>query len=70
MTIAALTDEQRHAIERGGPPIRVMDQATHRSFYLLSEEQYEKVRLLLESADQIDPSLYEFTDVVMFNKPS
>jgi hypothetical protein len=69
MTTAALTDEQRYAIEHSGSPIRVMDQATHKSFYLLSEKQYQKIRVLLESTNYIDPSLYEFTDVVMLDAP-
>jgi hypothetical protein len=42
-----LTDEQRHALAER--PIEVTDQRTKRVFYLLSQEQYQRVRILLES---------------------
>jgi hypothetical protein len=61
---ATLSDEQRQAIhESGGSPLEIVDDSTHRVFYLISAEQYQKARRLLEGIEEIDPSLYEVEDV-------
>lgn len=45
-----LTDEQRSAVEQqGGRPIEVVDAATERTYYLISSDQFNQIRALLES---------------------
>jgi hypothetical protein len=45
-----LTDEQRHAIEQqGGRPVEIVDPSTHTIFYLISGDQFNQLRSLLES---------------------
>jgi hypothetical protein len=50
MTIE-LTETQRQALQaESGKPVDVVDPTTQRRFVLLAQEQYERVRLLLEHA--------------------
>ncbi|MBI3837129.1 MAG: hypothetical protein HY288_04245 [Planctomycetia bacterium] len=45
-----LSDEQRDAVEtQGGRPVQIVDPATLATFYLISEEQFNQVRSLLEA---------------------
>jgi hypothetical protein len=61
---AALSDEQRQAIQQpGGLPLEIGDQQTQEVFYLISAEQYRKARGILEGVEEIDPSFYEVEDV-------
>jgi hypothetical protein len=56
-----LTQEQRQAIvESGGAPVEVSDAEIR--CYLIAAEEFEKVKRLLE-LEEIDPSLFEFSDV-------
>ncbi len=60
---AALSDEQRQAIQQpGGLPLEIADQQTNQVFFLISAEQYQRARRILEGVEQIDPSLYEVED--------
>lgn len=59
---AILPDELRRAIEENGPPVEVSDEQTKRVFYLISAEQYELLRRLLEP-EAFDPSLFEADDI-------
>jgi len=44
-----LSDEQREALsQRQGNPVRVTDPTTQRGYVLLSEDDYRRVRALLE----------------------
>jgi len=56
-----LSDELRQAIEENGPPVEVSDEQTSRVFYLISAEQYEILRRLLEP-EELDPSFFEADD--------
>lgn len=58
-----LTDELRQAVAQSELPVEVQDEQTKRKYYLISVEQFERVKELLSMA-QVDPSLYEFTDEV------
>jgi hypothetical protein len=61
---AALSDEQRHAIQQGaGLPLEIADQQTNETFFLISAEQYEKARPVLQGIEEIDPSFYEVDDI-------
>jgi hypothetical protein len=52
MTIE-LTDAQRQALQaESGKPVDVVDPTTQRRFVLLAQEQYERVRLLLEHSPE------------------
>ena len=51
-----LTTEQREAVTRGAP-VEVSDGA--RSYYLITQQQYDQLRALLD-AEEVDPSFYEF----------
>jgi hypothetical protein len=53
MTVAIeLTDAQRQALQaEQGPPVAVVDPATQQRYVLLAQEQYERVRMLLEEAE-------------------
>ena len=62
---AILPDELRQAIEENGPPVEVSDEQTKRVFYLISAEQYELLRRLLEP-EAFDPSLFEADDIELF----
>jgi len=65
-----LTEEQRQALlDRGGPPLEVEDSTTDQVFYLISAEQYQKARRVLEGVEEIDPSLYEIEDVDLTKTP-
>ena len=49
MTTIELTDQQRHALQMDqGKPIDVVDPATMKHYVLIGQEQFERVRLLLE----------------------
>ncbi|HUY33034.1 MAG TPA: hypothetical protein VMV69_09650 [Pirellulales bacterium] len=56
--IAHLSEEQRQAVS-AGTPVEVRDGS--QVFYLISKEEYERVRAFLE-AEEIDPSFFEFDD--------
>ncbi|MEX0676489.1 MAG: hypothetical protein WD063_05405 [Pirellulales bacterium] len=44
-----LTDEQRTALnQQGGQPVQVVDPSTQAIFYLVSDDQFNQVRSLLE----------------------
>jgi len=46
-----LTNEQRRMVEeQGGRPVEVIDPDTKRTYVLVAQEQYERVRTLLEPA--------------------
>jgi hypothetical protein len=57
-----LTNEQRQALRATGAPLEVRDAESNEVFYLVPAEQYRKVRAILERAEEIDPSYFEFTD--------
>ena len=54
-----LTTEQREAITHGAP-VEVSDGA--RSYYLITQQQYEQLRSVLD-AEEVDPSFFEFETV-------
>ncbi|MCE9556885.1 MAG: hypothetical protein K8T91_26355 [Planctomycetes bacterium] len=50
-----LSDQQRAALKaEGGSPISVLDEQTSRVYYLVSEDQYARIRGML-TADEFDP---------------
>jgi hypothetical protein len=52
MTTIELTDEQRQALRaEHGKPVDVVDPATRQRYVLLLQEQYERVRSLLERGE-------------------
>ncbi len=51
-----LTPEQREAITHGAP-VEVSDGA--RSYYLITQHQYDQLQALLR-AEEVDPSFFEF----------
>lgn len=51
-----LTPEQREAIMHGAP-VKVSD--GDRSYYLITQHQYEQLQALLH-AEEVDPSFFEF----------
>ena len=57
-----LSSEQRQALRESGPPLEVRDAESNEVFYLVAAEEYRKVRAILEKAEEIDPSYFEFTD--------
>ena len=59
----ALPDEVREAAIQA--PVEVQDEKTARRFYVISGEQFEKIRLLLE-VEQVDRSLYEAGEIQLF----
>ena len=61
---ASLSDEQRLAIEQTGAlPSEIDDRQTNRLFFLISAEQFQKARRILEGVEEIDPSFYEVEDI-------
>ena len=61
---ASLSDEQRQAIQQiGGLPLEIADPQTNQVFFLISAEQYQRARRILEGVEEIDPSFYEVDDV-------
>ena len=61
---AALSDEQRQAIHQsGGVPLEIADQQTNQVFFLITAEQYQRARRILEGVEEIDPSFYEVEDI-------
>ncbi len=67
---AALSEEQREAIQQiGRLPLEIDDQQTNQVFFLISADQYEKARRVLESVEEIDPSFYEVDDVELTDAP-
>jgi hypothetical protein len=61
---ASLSDEQRQAIQQiGGLPLEIADPQTNQVFFLISADQYQRVRRILEGVEEIDPSFYEIEDV-------
>jgi hypothetical protein len=51
-----ITDEQRHAIEQQhGGPVYVVDPTTEKSYVLLAQEVYQRVRAIVEN-ESIDVS--------------
>jgi hypothetical protein len=48
--IARLTSELQQALrDSGEEPVRLVDPATNRTYVLISQEQYERLRLLFEN---------------------
>jgi hypothetical protein len=67
---ASLSDEQRQAIlPIGGLPLEIDDLKTNQVFFLISADQYEKARPILEGVEEIDPSFYEVEDVKLTDAP-
>jgi hypothetical protein len=63
MTRAILDNTLRAAVE-GGTPVEVVDQATHRVYYLISAEQFQRMSSVL--SDELNPrDLYPMVDKVM-----
>jgi hypothetical protein len=61
---ASLSEEQRQAIQQGGSlPLEIADQQSNQVFFLISAEQYDRARRILEGVEEIDPSFYEVEDV-------
>lgn len=56
-----LSDEQRQALHELGSPLEVRDAESNEVFYLVPAEEYRKVRAILDQAEEIDPSYFEFT---------
>jgi hypothetical protein len=66
----SLSDEQRQAIQQiGGLPLEIDDQQTNQVFFLISADQYQKARRILEGCEDIDPSFYEVEDVELTDVP-
>jgi hypothetical protein len=57
-----LSDQQRQALVQAGTPLEVADPTGSKVYYLISAEEYQRLRSLLEKPEQIDPSYFEFTD--------
>ncbi len=67
---ASLSEEQRQAIQQvGGLPLEIDDQQTNQVFFLISADQYQKARRILEGVEEIDPSFYEVEDVELTDAP-
>jgi hypothetical protein len=67
---ASLSEEQRQAIQQvGGLPLEIDDQQTNQVFFLISADQYQKARRILEGIEEIDPSFYEVEDVELTDAP-
>ena len=67
---ASLSDEQRQAIQQtGGVPLEIDDQQTKQVFFLISADQYQRARRILEGVEEIDPSFYEVEDVELTDAP-
>jgi hypothetical protein len=63
MTRTVLDSSLRAAVEEG-TPVEVVDQATHRVYYLISAEQFQRMSSVL--SDELDPrELYPMIDRVM-----
>ncbi len=61
---AALSEEQRQAIQQiGGLPLEIDDLQSDQVFFLISADQYQRARRVLEGVEEIDPSFYEVEDV-------
>lgn len=56
-----LPDELRQIISQSQTPVELEDGQTQRLYYLLSADQYTKMKQLSE-AEEIDPSFFEFED--------
>jgi hypothetical protein len=57
-----LSSEQQRALNDQGTPLEVEDPAGNGTYYLISAEEYRKLRRMLEQPELIDPSFFEFTD--------
>jgi hypothetical protein len=57
-----LSDQQRQALVQAGTPLEVADSTGSKVYYLISAEEYQRLRTLLEKPENIDPSYFEFTD--------
>jgi hypothetical protein len=57
-----LSAEQRQAIQTGGFPLEVRDETSDQVFYLVSAEEYQRMREILDKTEEIDPSYFEFSD--------
>jgi len=67
---ASLSEEQRQAIRQtGGLPLEIDDEQTNQVFFLVSADQYQKARRVLEDVEEIDPSFYEVEDVELTDAP-
>ena len=56
-----LPNELRQAVSQSNAPVELEDSDTNRLYYLISADQYEKLKCVLE-AEEIDPSFFEFED--------
>lgn len=59
-----LSQEQQQALE-AGQPVEFRD--GQRKYYIITGEQFEKIRLL-EEVEQVDTSLYEAGEIHLFEK--
>jgi hypothetical protein len=57
-----LSDEQRQALE-AGRAVAIHDGP--RTFYVISDRQFEKMKLLLD-VEKADPSFYEAGDIELY----
>jgi hypothetical protein len=55
------TNELRQAVSQSNAPVELQDSDSDRLYYLISADQYEKLKRVLE-AEEIDPSFFEFED--------
>jgi hypothetical protein len=60
--VVLLSTEQQQALNDHGTPLEVADPAGKGTYYLISAEQYRRLRRVVEQSESIDPSFFEFTD--------
>ncbi len=67
---ASLSEEQRQAIQQvGGLPLQIDDEQSNRVFFLISADQYQKARRIIEGVEEIGASFYEVEDVELTDAP-
>jgi hypothetical protein len=54
-------EELRKAVSQSNAPVELQDWESNRLYYLISADQYGRLKRLLEAED-IDPSFFEFED--------
>jgi len=57
----------RHALAENRLPLEVIDQQSQQKFYVISEEQYRRMKSLFE-IQTIDPSFYEAGDIHLYEQ--
>jgi hypothetical protein len=60
-----LNEQERQVVLSSAAPVEVCDEQTREVYYVLTREQYRKMKALLD-AEEIDPSFYEVTDIELF----